>query len=95
MNFLGTTLKYNGNDIYHKGNLLNPCEYKKGTGTFSSGLTTYNVNDAFVTSNTMITVTVTGGKTGYWSVESFEGYFKITSDATEKTSVTFIWEGVK
>ncbi|TCX53827.1 hypothetical protein [Dehalobacter sp. 14DCB1] len=73
----------------------NKASFKNGTGTFTSGGTSYQVTDAFITANTMVTVSPTGTKVGSWTVQSYDGYFIITSDATESSGVTFDWGAVK
>ena len=69
--------------------------FKNGSGTFTSGETTYTVTDAFITADTMVIVSPTSEKLGSWSVESSAGSFTITSDATETNAVTFDWGAVK
>jgi hypothetical protein len=72
-----------------------PTMFKNGSGTFTSGETTYTVTDAFITANTMVIVSPTSEKLGSWSVESSAGSFTITSDETETVAVTFDWGAVK
>jgi len=71
----------------------NKAEYKNGSGTFISG-TSHQVNDAFITSNTAITISPTGTPAGLWIINSYNGYFVIISNETE-SNVTFDWWGVK
>ena len=70
------------------------ASFKNGSGTFPAG-TTYTVTDAFVTTNTLVTVSPTAEKKGSWSVNSANGSFTITSDTAETTGVTFDWGAVK
>ena len=51
--------------------------------------------DAFITANTLVTVSPTGTKTQSWTVESTAGSFTITAEAAEPSSVTFDWGAVK
>jgi len=69
--------------------------FKNGTGTFTSGGTTYQVTDSFITATTMVIVSPTQVKIGNWSVVSTAGSFTITSDATETADVTFDWGATK
>lgn len=71
------------------------AEFKNGTDTFTSGGTTYTVTDTFITINTLVTVIPTSVKLGNWTVESANGSFTITSDATETIAVTFDWGAAK
>lgn len=51
-------------------------------------------DSTFITANTYITVTPTGEPAGTWTVQSYDGYFTITSDADEN-AIGFDWNGVK
>ena len=73
---------------------LSPAKFMSGTGTFPAG-TTYTITDAFITADTLVTVSPTGDKTQNWSVVSNNGNFVITAEAAEPSSVTFDWGAVK
>lgn len=70
-------------------------KYKSGDGVLASGQNSAKVIDNFITADTMINVVPTTERIGYWEVDSYNGYFIITSDTIEPASVNFIWEGTK
>lgn len=59
------------------------------SGTFALGDTTYQKNDATVTANSIIDVYAQSAPVGAWTVESYSGYFIITSTKTETSNVDF------
>jgi len=69
--------------------------FKNSSGTFTSGGTTYQVTDAFITANTQVIISPTQEKTGSWTVASAAGSFTVTSDAVETSNVTFDWGATK
>ena len=78
--------------------------YKNGKGfTFPAAATQYQVTDAFITVDTMVTVSPTSKKENFWDVESFAGYFIVYSKdgdpeaeaKAETNAVTFDWSAVK
>lgn len=71
------------------------ASFKNGSATFTAGGTTYQVTDAFITTNTLVTIIPTSEKQGAWSVVSNAGSFTITSDTVETVAVTFDWGAVK
>lgn len=74
----------------------NLARFKNATGvSFSSGTTTFTITDAWVTANTLITVSPIGIPKGVWSVSSAAGSFVITSTVAETIAVSFDWAGVK
>ena len=70
---------------------------------FPATATQFQVDDSFVTSDTLVTAAPTTAKENFWDVESFAGYFIIYSkdgdpDAAAKAetnAVTFDWSAVK
>lgn len=78
-----------------KTQLDGTCKFKKSTGTFAAGGTTYTVTDSFITSDTMVILSPTSNKNGFWSVNSSNGSFIITSDDIEPIAVTFEWTAIK
>lgn len=69
--------------------------FKNGSGTFPSGQTSYQITDAFITTNTLVVISPTQTKVGTWTVASASGSFTITSSATETSTVTFDWSAIK
>ena len=74
--------------------LESKASFKNGSGIFPAG-TTYTVTDAFITADTLVTISPTGPKTQNWSVDSAAGSFTITAEADEPVAVTFDWGAVK
>ena len=68
---------------------------KSGIGTFSAGNNSYNMIDSFCTTNSFVNITVVDVSTGYWTVDSCDGYFTITSDKIESGSVKFNYYIIK
>ena len=77
-----------------KTKLDNAAQFKRGSGTFPAG-TSYTVNDAFITADTLVTVIPISEKRATWTVESTTGSFTITADSAESNPVTFDWGAVK
>lgn len=69
--------------------------FKKTTGTFTSGGTTHQVTDAFITANTQVIVTPTEAMVGIWTWVPTAGSFTITSTETETSDVDFTWSATK
>lgn len=64
--------------------------YKQSNSTFTDNDTAQTFTDAFVTTSSLVIVTLTGSApAGTWSVVSNAGSFTITSTATESTDITF------
>jgi len=72
-------------DKQTSGNILKTPK----TGIFASGATTYQKTDSTVTANSLVDVYAQGTTIGQWSVESYAGYFIITSTKTETSNVNF------
>lgn len=62
-----------------------------GGGTLSG--TSVQINDARITAATFVSIFPVGTKLGTWSVESFNGYFTVTSTSSENCA--FKWSAVK
>jgi hypothetical protein len=71
------------------------AKYKNGTGTFPTGNTSFTITDAFITANTLVTICPKAEKVGFWIVDSYAGYFTITSDKAETADVAFDWGAIK
>ena len=56
--------------------------------------TSKTMTDSRITANTAIGIYPTGTTAGYWTVESYAGYFVITSTASE-TACGFKWSALK
>ena len=78
--------------------------FKNAKGlTFPAAATQFQVIEAFITTDTLVSVAPTSKKENFWDVESFVGYFIIYSkdgdpDAVgkaETNAVTFDWSAVK
>lgn len=97
------TLDSNKHHLYHGGNLPSPAQYKRGSDTFLAATSEIRVDDSFVDVNTMVTISPKEVKENFWSVESFDGYFVISSledgvgssNANETKNVSFDWSAVK
>ena len=70
-------------------------QYMQGSGTLTAGVSSYTVTDAFISPTTRVDIEPTSTKLGTWAVNSFAGYFTITSTVTETTAVTFDWSAMK
>ena len=67
-----------------------------GSDTFPLGETSYVVTNAFITLGTWVDVSPDlTNKQGTWTVVSANGYFTITSDATETSNIGFDWRATK
>ena len=62
-----------------------------GGGTMTG--TSVQINNSDITAQTFVSIFPVGTKLGAWSVESFSGYFIVTSTSTE--SCAFKWSAVK
>ena len=70
--------------------------YTQGSDTFPLGQLTYTVTNAFITALTDVNINPDPtNKIGVWSVESFAGYFTITTDIVETSNISFDWSGVR
>lgn len=84
-------------------NLDKMAQFKNGTGTFPASATSYQVDDAFITASTFVTIAPTSAKENFWDVDSYDGYFIITSkdggtteaEIAEPVDVTFHWSAMK
>lgn len=70
-------------------------KHKNGTSLISAKTKTQKVVDEFITSETMVVIAPLIMKLGYWTVESFKGYFIVTSDVDEEHDVSFVWGATK
>ena len=69
--------------------------YKNGTGTFPPG-TSCTVTDAFITASTLVFISPDDTlKQGTWEPTSYAGYFTITSNTAETSSVSFDWGAIR
>ena len=71
--------------------LSNNAFYKKATGTFTNDTVSQSFSDAACTANSLVVVSITSvtAPQGIWSVESYDGYFIITSTVAETDDITF------
>jgi len=73
-----------------------PVKALTGSDTFPLGETSYVVTNAFITLDTWVDVSPDlTNKQGTWTVVSANGYFTITSDATETSDIDFDWRATK
>lgn len=71
------------------------AKHKNGTGILLANEKTIKIVDDFITTDTMVTIAPMTQKIGLWKVESFYGYFIVTSDIEEMYNVSFVWGATK
>lgn len=79
------TYDNNGNKVISGGQV----KVIPKSGSFPMNQTTHTVTDTSVTASSRVDVYDDGSAIGSWSVESYDGSFIITSNATETANVPF------
>lgn len=82
----------NSNALSSKQNYnANNAMFKKGSFTYTDNDTSQTFTDAFCTTDSLVTIVITSltNPQGFWSVNSANGSFTITSTAAESSDITF------